>query len=152
LLKSSLRTLLSGASLHKQCRFRLHTIAQLQSIINKKHTRSETLTQQGPVGQPAASNTGQTVYFYTTTNALGQTTQLVATFTPTFPATKQPSASSSGTILNYSEWLSMIGTNTGTPSVVLNPNRAGSSLLSEVFKMSAVGILAIVCGGLLVIS
>jgi hypothetical protein len=38
---------------------------------------------------------------------------VLATFTPSFPATTPYTPSSTGTILQYSEWLSQIGTNTG---------------------------------------
>jgi len=110
-----------------------------------------TLVPQGPVGQPAATNPGQTIYFYTTTNANGQPTEIMATFTPTYQAATGPPyvAPSNGTVLNYSQWLSMVGTNTGTPSAATS--RAGPRLLSDALKCSAAAILALVCGGLLVL-
>jgi hypothetical protein len=65
------------------------------------------------VGQPAATGVQTpTVYTYTTTNANGVTTAVIDTFTPTFYQSAQSSPLSTGTILDYSQWLSIIGTNT----------------------------------------
>ena len=127
------------------------SVFNLDFVLLANDLLSQTLTpnvNQGPVGQPGTTPTGQIVYYYTTTNAVGQTTVLQATFTPTFPATRVPSAPSSGTILQYSQWLSMVGTNTVTPSIL--SSRAGPSLLVDALKTTVVGGLAIVCGGLLV--
>lgn len=40
------------------------------------------------------------------------TTAIIDTFTPTFFTAQQSPATISGTVLDYSQWLSMIGTNT----------------------------------------
>ena len=40
------------------------------------------------------------------------TTAIIDTFTPTFYTAQQSPATISGTVLDYSQWLSMIGTNT----------------------------------------
>ncbi|KAI5998824.1 hypothetical protein EDD15DRAFT_2242061 [Pisolithus albus] len=69
----------------------------------------------GVVEQPAsvaATPGGPTPYTYTTTNALGQTVALQGIFTPTGPATVLPTPTTTGTILDYSSWLAMVGTNT----------------------------------------
>lgn len=72
---------------------------------------------QGPVGQPAPTGAATpTVYTYTTTNANGQTVGVVDTFTPTFYQSQQSPTLLTGTILNYSSWLSMVGTNTAVSS------------------------------------
>jgi len=77
-------------------------------------TATTTAVQQGPVGQPAATGVQTpTVYTYTTVNANGVTTAIIDTFTPTFYQSAQSPVLSSGTVLDYSSWLSMIGTNTG---------------------------------------
>ncbi|KAI0926436.1 hypothetical protein AcV5_008899 [Taiwanofungus camphoratus] len=99
--------------------------------------------QQGPVGQPPATTagggTGTTIAFqYTTTNAAGMlllsamppssfdicagaTVVEQATFIPTFAPTTEPVPASSGTILDYSEWLGMVGTNTVAASSGVSP-------------------------------
>ncbi|KAG6334113.1 hypothetical protein ID866_4975 [Astraeus odoratus] len=66
-----------------------------------EQTQSEPLTPGGP-----------TPYTYTTTNAAGETIAVVATFTPTGPQTILPTPTTTGTVLDYSSWLGMIGTNT----------------------------------------
>ena len=78
----------------------------------------DTTVVQGPVGQPLPTVSGvPTVYHYTTTDANGQTTVIRDTFTPSFPpSTNPPPPTASGTILPYSSWLSIIGTNTIPPS------------------------------------
>ncbi|CAA7268167.1 unnamed protein product [Cyclocybe aegerita] len=67
----------------------------------------------GPVGAPV-SRTGTpgapTPYTYTTV-VNGVTTAIAAIFTPTTPATVSVSIPASGTILDYTEWLSMVGIN-----------------------------------------
>ena len=70
--------------------------------------------QQGPVGQPAPTIPGQiTSYRYTTTDANGQTIVLSDIFTPSFPPTQPiPAPTTTGSILQLSEWLSLVGTNT----------------------------------------
>jgi hypothetical protein len=56
---------------------------------------------------------GPTPYTYTTTDANGNYITVLATFTPSFPATTPFTPTTTGTILKYSDWLSQIGTNTG---------------------------------------
>jgi len=71
--------------------------------------------QQGPVGQPAPTPTGPvvTVYHYTTVDAAGDTEVFTATFIPTFPATQlPPPPTTTGSILQFSQWQSLVGTNT----------------------------------------
>ncbi|KIK79901.1 hypothetical protein PAXRUDRAFT_833870 [Paxillus rubicundulus Ve08.2h10] len=75
---------------------------------------STTPAQVGPVGQPATQPPagGPTPYTYTTTDANGETVAVEGIFTPTGPPTVLPPATTTGTILNYSQWQSMVGTHT----------------------------------------
>ncbi|KAI0364310.1 hypothetical protein BV20DRAFT_974575 [Pilatotrama ljubarskyi] len=75
--------------------------------------------QQGPVGAPPATtaNAEPTIYTYTTTDAGGDTIQVVDTFTPTFTTTSTWLSAPPGTILDYSSWRSMVGTNTVAPAI-----------------------------------
>ncbi|KDR79052.1 hypothetical protein GALMADRAFT_244802 [Galerina marginata CBS 339.88] len=84
--------------------------------------------QLGPVGQPASTTGtpgGPTPYTYTTVVG-GVTTSVVDTFTPTSPATLPVSIGSSGTILDYSSWLSVYGPPKSSTSagVALSPRSA----------------------------
>ena len=78
---------------------------------------------QGPVGQPAsttASAGGPTPFIYTTV-ANGVTEVVTATFTPTNPTTSLVTPTVTGTILDFSSWMSIYGptqtssTSTGYP-------------------------------------
>ncbi|KAI0346314.1 hypothetical protein BDW22DRAFT_1368756 [Trametopsis cervina] len=75
--------------------------------------------QQGPVGAPTpiTGPAGAIVYTYTTTDANGAFTAIVDTFTPTSPASTPFTPTGSGTILNYSQYLSLVGTNTVLPQI-----------------------------------
>jgi len=118
-----------------------------QTIQTLTPTTTTPDVQAGPVGQPATNTgTGLTIYTYTTTDVDGATTAIVATFIPTFPASQSPSAPSSGTILNYSQYLSIYGTNTSTAL----PQLSTSQRLADALKPLAVGALAVLCGGILV--
>ncbi|KIJ66803.1 hypothetical protein HYDPIDRAFT_85163 [Hydnomerulius pinastri MD-312] len=78
-------------------------------------TAATTSVPVGPVGQPAPTPVeagGPTPYTYTTTNADGETVALEGIFTPTGPATVLPNPTTTGTVLNYSSWKAMVGTNT----------------------------------------
>lgn len=78
-------------------------------------TATATTAIQGPVGQPGTTPVtpgGPTPYTYTTTDANGNTVIATATFTPSFPATTPYTPTGSGTVIGYSQWLSMIGNNT----------------------------------------
>lgn len=109
-----------------------------------------TQVQQGPVGQPGTtplSPGGPTPYTYTTTDANGNPVLATATFTPTFPATTSYTPTGSGTVIQYSAWLSHIGTNTGAlnqpaASQAANPaSRAGV----KIGVLLGVVSIAIVC-------
>ncbi|EIW57845.1 uncharacterized protein TRAVEDRAFT_72802 [Trametes versicolor FP-101664 SS1] len=75
--------------------------------------------QQGPVGVPAATSddAGPTVYTYTTTDAGGDTVAVVDTFTPTFVTTSTWVSAPAGTVLAFSSWQGLVGTNTVAPEV-----------------------------------
>ncbi|KAG6874007.1 hypothetical protein C0995_007964 [Termitomyces sp. Mi166 len=100
--------------------------------------------QQGPVGQPTAttfSPGGPTPYTYTT--VINGVTSLVADiFTPTNPATQQPTVGASGTIWDYSSWLSIYGPTTtagaGVNGAVDAPLKSG--LVSTLIFGFAVGM------------
>ncbi|EJD07092.1 uncharacterized protein FOMMEDRAFT_165709 [Fomitiporia mediterranea MF3/22] len=94
----------------------LPTTQTLQTLQGGAAQQTTTTTQplnQGPVGQPAATTALVTTYVYTTTDALGDPTVILDTFTPTsVTGTVTPSQTFTGTILNYSSWLNIVGTNT----------------------------------------
>ncbi|TDL25644.1 hypothetical protein BD410DRAFT_784684 [Rickenella mellea] len=75
---------------------------------------TDPLQQQGPVGQPPPTVAGGvTTYKYTTTDANGDMTVIHDTFTPSFATTGTPAKPTlSGTIMQYSAFLSMVGNNT----------------------------------------
>ncbi|KAI0322143.1 hypothetical protein OF83DRAFT_17632 [Amylostereum chailletii] len=109
--------------------------------------------QQGPVGQPAATSNaevgGPTPFTYTTTDAQGNVIQVEATFTPSFPQTQQPNPATTGTILAYSDWLGLVGTQTalsgGSGSTVAN----GASAQWKGATKMAVAIAAGIVGGVM---
>ncbi|KAJ7346843.1 hypothetical protein DFH08DRAFT_869534 [Mycena albidolilacea] len=61
---------------------------------------------QGPVGQPGATGTpgAPTPFTYTTTDANGETTAVIATFTPSFATTVIPAQTFQATVLDYSAY------------------------------------------------
>ncbi|KAL0563902.1 hypothetical protein V5O48_018155 [Marasmius crinis-equi] len=91
--------------------------------------------QQGPVGQPAATGTpfAPIPYQYTTV-VNGQTSVLQDVFTPSlgFPhTTVLPQVPSTGTILDYSSWLSQYGaTNTNAAAIPLRMPSNGWTIIS----------------------
>ncbi|KAI8969863.1 hypothetical protein BD414DRAFT_502391 [Trametes punicea] len=95
------------------------TTETLQTLTATTTTTPPPEVQQGPVGQPqpTLNNAAPTVYTYTTTNALGETTAVVDTFTPTFETTSTWAPPPAGTILNYSSWRNEVGTNTVAPPI-----------------------------------
>ncbi|KAJ8462274.1 hypothetical protein ONZ45_g17995 [Pleurotus djamor] len=63
--------------------------------------------QQGPVGQPGPTGAPGAVTPFTYTTVInGVTIQTTDVFTPTAPATTPSTAPATGTILDYSQWLS----------------------------------------------
>ncbi|KAF8558099.1 hypothetical protein OG21DRAFT_1481639 [Imleria badia] len=89
------------------------------SLTNSLTLATTTTPQVGPVGQPASEPLtpgGPTPYEYTTTDANGNTVVMQGVFTPTGPQTALPAPTATGTILGYSQWLSMIGTHTAPAS------------------------------------
>jgi len=99
-------------------------------------TSTQTI-QQGPVGTPASTTgtPGAPIPYVYTTVIGGVTTTVSDTFTPTSPATTVPSAGASGTIINYSSWLSIYG-----PS-----SNAGYSMKS--ISHGVLAVLAVVACG-----
>ncbi|EMD33302.1 hypothetical protein CERSUDRAFT_117925 [Gelatoporia subvermispora B] len=108
--------------------------------------------QQGPVGAPPPTPAVQepTVYTYTTTDGNGDTVALTAIFTPTSPAALTHSTTA-GTILQYSQWLSLIGTNT-VPATTNAAAPAPLSLEHRWFGMAAGTLVGVLGGAWLVLA
>ncbi|KAF7288725.1 Protein kinase domain-containing protein [Mycena chlorophos] len=88
----------------------------------------------GPVGQPAttpaqATAGAPTPYTYTTTNAAGDTIQVLATFTPSLATTVIPSQTFSATILNYSQYLASYATQIQTQQAAAGRTNAAGTLI-----------------------
>jgi hypothetical protein len=110
-------------------------------------TTPEVVGQPGPT--PVAPG-APTPFVYTTTDADGNYVTVTATFTPTFPPTIPFTPTASGTILQYSDWLGKIGTNTGAlnqpgASQAANPASRASANIS----LLSGALLAIVLAGVL---
>lgn len=116
------------------------------------NTRTTTTpNQQGPVvGQPGTTPLtpgGPTPYTYTTTDANGDFVTVLATFTPSF-TTIPVTPTGTGTVLQYSQWLSQIGTNTGAlgqPVASQSANRASRAIVN--IRLLSGVVLAGVVGG-----
>ncbi|KAF9223597.1 hypothetical protein BS17DRAFT_817236 [Gyrodon lividus] len=110
---------------------------------------STTPGQVGPVGQPASQPPagGPTPYTYTTTNANGETVAVEGIFTPTGPATVLPPATTTGTILNYSQWQSMVGTNTQPANAA---NRVSTPITTSWYYLAATTFAGLAGGAWLV--
>ncbi|KAF8501478.1 hypothetical protein F5888DRAFT_1672548 [Russula emetica] len=107
---------------------------------------------QGPVGQPASTPLtpgGPTPYTYTTTDANGNPVIGTATFTPSFPATTPYTPSGTGTVLGYSQWLSIIGNNTSGLSRPVASQEANSASRAGVQLGLSLGLVLITIMGLL---
>lgn len=91
-------------------------------------TSSSTTADAGggaPVQAPAPTGSATpTVYTYTTTNAAGAATAIVDTFTPTYYQSAVSPSPWTGTIINYSSWLGIIGTNTAPADQVASGARS----------------------------
>lgn len=110
-----------------------------------------TAQQVGPVGQPASAPAvpgGPTPYDYTTTDANGNTVVLQGVFTPTGPQTVLPVQSTTGTILGYSQWLSIIGTNTAPASAA---RRMSMPVATGWYYFAATAFAGLVGGAWLII-
>jgi hypothetical protein len=104
--------------------------------------------QQGPVAQPlptVGTPHGPTPYTYTTTDALGDPTAVVAVFTPTFTSAITSPTLQEGTVWDYSSWLQVVGTNTVAPKQTNGVRRSFG--MSEGEWKVRVGSLAGVVGG-----
>ncbi|GBE88437.1 hypothetical protein BKA93DRAFT_768546 [Sparassis latifolia] len=106
--------------------------------------------QQGPIEQSPTNEgpAGPTQYTYTTTNAAGETIAVPAVFTPTFSPTTLPNPTTSGSVLQYSAWLSMIGTHT----VPANSAMTRWSLERTWYGVAAGTLVGVVGGALLVLA
>ncbi|KAG2076553.1 hypothetical protein BDR04DRAFT_1003154 [Suillus decipiens] len=113
-------------------------------------TTTSTTQNQGPVEQPGSTALvpgGPTPYTYTTTNAAGSTIAVVATFTPSGPATVLPTPTTTGTILNYSSYLASVGTSAAATS---GATRRSFSLSSGWYGLVASTMLGIAGGAWLI--
>lgn len=98
--------------------------------------------------QPAPTATGAgtpTVYTYTTTDAAGATTAIIDTFTPTYYQSEVSPTPWTGTILNYSSWLAMIGTNTAPAGAAAVSG--GLPVISKGWYGFAIAALSGIMGG-----
>ncbi|KAG1804879.1 uncharacterized protein HD556DRAFT_1326876 [Suillus plorans] len=114
------------------------TTGPLQTIATTSTTQN-----QGPVEQPGTTVLtpgGPTPYTYTTTNAAGSTVAVLATFTPSGPATVLPTPSTTGTILNYSSYVASVGTGAAATS---GATRRAFSLSSGWYGLVASTMLGI---------
>ncbi|GJE85673.1 hypothetical protein PsYK624_017520 [Phanerochaete sordida] len=104
---------------------------------------------QGPVGAPPATTlAGPTVYTYTTTDANGATIGVVDTFTPIYAPSTPYTAMSTGTILPYSQWLSMVGGASAAASAEAQLSSGSQSLkLGGSMLHSMTGCLAGILAG-----
>lgn len=106
------------------------------------------------MGQPAATvpNSGETPYTYTTTDANGAYTAVAAIFTPSFAATQLPVLTTTGTILDYSAWIGLIGNattglNGASTSQGAALSRTGTGSLGVIVSIAA----GIIGGAMLVL-
>ncbi|KAG1852928.1 hypothetical protein C8R48DRAFT_723775 [Suillus tomentosus] len=114
------------------------TTGPLQTIATTSTTQN-----QGPVEQPGSTVLtpgGPTPYTYTTTNAAGSTVAVLATFTPTGPATVLPTPTTTGTVLNYSSYVASVGTGAAATS---GATRRAFSLSSGWYGLVASTMLGI---------
>ena len=103
--------------------------------------------QQGPVGSlgPTPVEAGlPTPYQYTTTDANGNAEVIQATWTPSFVSLDAPTTTTTtGTILDFSAFMSAIGTNT----VPFNAETSVVWRIPGKFIAIGVGLTACVIGG-----
>ena len=99
------------------------------------------------MGQPAATapDQGETPYTYTTTDANGDYTAVTAIFTPTFAATQLPVLTTTGTILDYSEWIGLIGNAT----TGLNGASASQGAALSRTGMGSFGVVVSIAAGII---
>ncbi|KAI6129911.1 hypothetical protein EV401DRAFT_1927255 [Pisolithus croceorrhizus] len=93
----------------------------------------------GGGGVVAVTPGGPTPYTYTTTNALGETG----------PATVLPTPTTTGTILNYSSWLALVGTNTVAANAA---SRISQSIATGWYCFAVMAIVGLASGAWIVIS
>ncbi|KAJ7178712.1 hypothetical protein C8R43DRAFT_468698 [Mycena crocata] len=88
----------------------------------------ETPDDPGPVGQPGATGAAGalTPFTYTTTDANGITTAVVATFTPSFATTVMPSATFKATVMAYSDYTATYATAAVTQNANANNSNNGT--------------------------
>ncbi|KAG1781786.1 hypothetical protein EV702DRAFT_607161 [Suillus placidus] len=119
------------------------TTTTSNGVLQTIATTSTTQQNQGPVEQPGSTVLipgGPTPYTYTTTNAAGSTVAVLATFTPTGPATALPTPTTTGTIINYSSYLASVGTSAAATS---GATRRAFSLSSGWYGLVASTMLGI---------
>ncbi|KAF8134854.1 hypothetical protein EV363DRAFT_1321845 [Boletus edulis] len=128
------------------------TTAALGTSLSQATTLAvTTATQVGPVGQPGTTPVapgGPTPYQYTTTDANGNQVVLQGVFTPTGPQTVLPAATTTGTVLPYSQWLSMIGTYTAPASAA---RRVSMPVATGWYYFAATAFAGLVGGAWLIV-
>ncbi|KZT19225.1 hypothetical protein NEOLEDRAFT_1142324 [Neolentinus lepideus HHB14362 ss-1] len=118
-------------------------------LVQTTPTTTTTTTPPMVVGQPGATpGTGAIPYQYTTTNAAGATIVVQDTFTPSFALITSVAPTSTGSVLDYSQWLSSVGTNTvaahsiSSASAMWGPSGAfwGAAITSILFLWPGSGL------------
>ncbi|KAL5525523.1 hypothetical protein ACEPAG_6859 [Sanghuangporus baumii] len=105
---------------------------------------------QGPVGQPPATTlAGVTTYEYTTTDAAGNTQVLQDTYTPTSHITTASALTFAGSIIDYSSWAGLVGTNTVATGLnaVSSAHQPLRLLQQKQFWAGAIAVAAGTLGG-----
>ncbi|KAJ6500085.1 hypothetical protein C8R47DRAFT_1211653 [Mycena vitilis] len=104
---------------------------------------------QGPVGQPGPTGAAglPTPFTYTTTDALGDTTAVVATFAPSFATTVAPSATFQATVMDYSAYTASYA----TQAVVTNDNQNGAVRRSSGWWGPCLSAMISAAGGLILL-
>lgn len=84
-------------------------------------------------------------YAYVTTNQQGQVMTVTDVFTPSFPKADTPPTLSTGSVLQYTDWLTMVGTNTVPPKQAAR--NAGSTRTAS-FASTWLGTCFVAVGGM----
>ncbi|TFY72048.1 hypothetical protein EVG20_g951 [Dentipellis fragilis] len=109
--------------------------------------------QQGPVGQPGPTAAqGETPYTYTTTDANGDPTAIQDVFTPTFPATTPADIPATGTVLDFSQWLGMIGNATSDLNKPVGTQVVDGGSVNRPLSIACSLLAGIAAGAALVLS
>ncbi|KAF7967283.1 hypothetical protein HWV62_44651 [Athelia sp. TMB] len=122
------------------------TTSIISTVIPTTTTSTADAGGAAPVQQPAPTGAGTpTIYTYTTTNSAGVTTAVIDTFTPTYYQSEVSPPPYTGTVLDYSSWLAIIGTNTAPAAQAISGAR--SPVISAGWYGLAIAALSGMLGG-----